>query len=100
MDISIGEIIVWIIVGGLAGSVAGALVRRKKEGYGRWRNFGIGMAGAVIGGILFKVFKIDLGLGDLAITFDDLVSALLGSFLLLLVLWIIRKSRARKRSPG
>ena len=52
MDINIGDIIIWILVGGFAGSVVGAIVKGKKTGYGRWKNMSIGLAGAAIGGIL------------------------------------------------
>jgi uncharacterized membrane protein YeaQ/YmgE (transglycosylase-associated protein family) len=99
MSITIGDIFVWIIVGGFAGSVASAIVKRKKAGYGRLKNFGIGMAGAIIGWVLFKIFNIDFGLGDIAITFDDLLSALIGSFLLLLIIWIIQKRRTKNKTP-
>jgi len=100
MDISISQIIIWLIVGSLAGSVTGALVKRKKEGYGRLRNMTIGMVGAVIGGGLFSLFKIDLGLGDWKVTGQDLVSALIGSFLLLIVIWLIGKRRAKPIEPA
>jgi uncharacterized membrane protein YeaQ/YmgE (transglycosylase-associated protein family) len=93
MNITIGELIIWIIVGGFAGSVVGAVVRGKKEGYGKWKNFAIGLIGAVIGGVIFNLFKIDLGLGELAITFEDLISALLGSFLLLIAIWLVGKKK-------
>jgi uncharacterized membrane protein YeaQ/YmgE (transglycosylase-associated protein family) len=100
MDITIGKLIIWVIVGGFAGSVVGAVVKGKKEGYGRWKNFAIGLVGAVIGGVIFNVFNIDLGLGDLKITFEDLVSALLGSFLCLMVIWMLGKKRgAGKKTP-
>ena len=91
MNISIGEVIIWIIVGGFAGSVVGAIVTRKREGYGRWKNLGIGLVGAVIGGVLFKLFKIDLGFGELRITFEDILSAMLSSFILLVAIWMIGK---------
>ena len=93
MDINIGDIIIWILVGGFVGSVVGSIVKRSKEGYGRWKNMAIGLAGAAIGGLLFKVFRIDLGFANLAISFQDIISALLGSFLLLLILWFIQKKR-------
>jgi uncharacterized membrane protein YeaQ/YmgE (transglycosylase-associated protein family) len=99
MDISIGDIIVWILVGSFAGSIVGAIVKGKKAGYGRYKNFVIGLAGAAIGGILFKVLRIDLGFADLAISFEDIISALIGSFLLLLLLWFVQKKRAAK-DPG
>ena len=42
--------------------------------------------------------RIDLGLGELAVTFDDLISALLGSLLLLLGIWIFKKTRGKSKS--
>ncbi len=54
------------------------------------------MAGALIGGTLFRLFKIDLGLGEIAITLEDLVAAFIGSLLFLGVVWLIR----RQRKPG
>ena len=47
----IGEIIVWLIVGALAGTLTGAVVKGTKEGYGKWKNLGIGLLGAIIGGL-------------------------------------------------
>ena len=100
MNITIGELIIWIIVGGFAGSVVGAIVTGKREGFGRWKNFGIGLVGAVIGGLIFKLFKIDLGLGELKVTFEDLLSALLGSFILIVAIWIIGKKKGTpKKAP-
>jgi uncharacterized membrane protein YeaQ/YmgE (transglycosylase-associated protein family) len=95
MGLNWGELIVWLIVGGLAGSLAGRLVTWKKEGFGRWANFAIGMAGAVIGGFLFNVLNLDLGLGELKVTFEDLLAAWLGSLLLIAVGWGIRRYRAQ-----
>lgn len=95
MDFSIGQLIVWLIVGGLAGSLAGWAVTFKKEGLGKWLNLGVGMVGALIGGAIFRIFKIDLGLGNIKITFEDLLSAFLGSLLLLLVIWCYRFYRSK-----
>ena len=77
MNITIGEIIVWLIVGGLAGSFTGAVITRKKAGFGRWMNLGVGLAGALIGGVIFDVLNIDLGLGELKVSFEDLIAAFL-----------------------
>jgi len=55
----------------------------KKEGLGRVMNLGVGMVGALIGGLIFNVFRIDLGFGDLNVTFEDLIAAFLGSLLLI-----------------
>jgi uncharacterized membrane protein YeaQ/YmgE (transglycosylase-associated protein family) len=94
---NIQTVIVWLIVGGLAGTLAGRLVTFSKEGLGRLTNLAVGMAGAVIGGGLFKVFNIDLGLGELKVTFEDLIAAFVGSLLCILAVWIIRKYRAKKK---
>jgi uncharacterized membrane protein YeaQ/YmgE (transglycosylase-associated protein family) len=84
----LGPIIVWLIVGGWAGTLAGRLLTFKKEGLGRWTNLGVGLAGALLGGGLFKVFHIDLGLGDLKVTFEDLIAAFVGSLLFVVLWWL------------
>jgi uncharacterized membrane protein YeaQ/YmgE (transglycosylase-associated protein family) len=95
----LGPIIVWLIVGGLAGTLAGRLVTFKKEGLGRWTNIGVGLVGALIGGGLFKVFHIDLGLGEIKITFEDLIAAFLGSLLFIVAWWLVGWYIGRKKSP-
>ena len=37
------------------------------------------MLGAVVGGLIFRLLRIDLGLGEIKITFEDLISAFVGS---------------------
>ena len=96
---NIGQIIVWIIVGGFAGTLAGRAVTLKRQGLGRWTNLVVGMAGAVIGGELFRLFRIDFGLGELKVSFEDLIAAFLGSLLVIFAWRIIariRKKDARK----
>ena len=100
MNITVGEIIIWLIVGALAGSLTGLVVKRKKEGYGRYTNLGVGLIGALIGGAIFNVFHIDLGLGQLSISFEDLLAAFLGSLLFLSVIWLVKKWRARSGKSG
>jgi uncharacterized membrane protein YeaQ/YmgE (transglycosylase-associated protein family) len=92
---SIGQFIVWIIVGGLAGTLAGRVATFKKEGLGRWMNFLVGIVGAFLGGEVFKLLRIDFGLGDLKVTFEDLIAAFLGSLVVIFVWRIIMKIRAR-----
>jgi uncharacterized membrane protein YeaQ/YmgE (transglycosylase-associated protein family) len=98
MNLTIGQLIVWLVVGGLAGNLAGRLVTFKREGLGRWTNLGVGMVGALIGGLIFKVFHINLGLGDLKITFEDLIAAFLGSLLFVVIWWLVAKFRGKKKA--
>jgi uncharacterized membrane protein YeaQ/YmgE (transglycosylase-associated protein family) len=92
---NIGQIVVWIIVGGFAGTLAGRAVTFKKKGLGRWANLLVGMIGAVIGGELFKLFRIDFGLGELKVTFEDLIAAFLGSLLVILLWRSIARFKAK-----
>ena len=96
MNPLLGQIIVWLIVGGLAGTLAGRLVTMKKEGLGRWTNLVVGLIGALIGGGFFKVFHIDLGLGEIKITFEDLIAAFLGSLLFIVLWWLVSWYRGKK----
>ncbi|MBV7331176.1 GlsB/YeaQ/YmgE family stress response membrane protein [Chloroflexi bacterium TSY] len=93
MAITIGQIIIWIIVGALAGSLTGMVMTRSRAGYGRWTNLGIGLAGALIGGFLFNLLGIDFALGELAITFEDLIAAVAGSLILLGIIALVRRFR-------
>lgn len=92
---NIGQIIVWIIVGGLAGTVAGRAVTFKRAGLGRWTNLLVGMAGAVIGGELFSLFRINFGLGDLKVSFEDLIAAFLGSLLVIFMWRFIARTKTK-----
>jgi len=83
MDIKLTEIIVWAVVGVIAGTIAGVIVKRDKQGYGHTVNLIIGITGAAIGGFLFALLNIDLGLGKVSVQVDDLVSAVVGSFVFL-----------------
>jgi len=44
---SFDQVIVWMVVGLIGGSLAGLLVTREKRGLGWSRNLGLGLAGAL-----------------------------------------------------
>ena len=94
MDISLAAIISWVIVGALAGTLVGGILSGRKSGYGMWKNLGIGLIGAVIGGFVFRLLKIDFGLGEIKITAADVIAAILGALLFLLILKLAGKKRA------
>ena len=93
---SIGQIVVWVIVSGFAGTLAGRAVTLKKQGLGRWMNLLVGMAGAVIGGELFSLLRINFGLGDLKVSFEDLIAAFLGSLLVIFAWRIIARTKTNE----
>ncbi len=95
MNVTVSQIVVWLIVGALAGSLTGVVVKGTKKGFGPFTNLGIGLVGALIGGSIFRAFNIDLGLGDLAISFQDLLAAFLGSLIFLWLVWLIQKKLAK-----
>ena len=91
IDVTIAQVIVWLIIGALAGSLAGMLLKRGKKGFGLFSNILIGLIGALIGGFLFDLFNISLGLGQLTISFEDLIAAFVGSLIFLVILSFIQK---------
>ena len=92
MQLDIETILVWLIIGSLAGSLTGLVVKGSRSGFGHWYNLGIGLVGALIGGILFRFFGIDLGLSRIAISLEDVVSAFIGALLFLVILKFARKT--------
>jgi uncharacterized membrane protein YeaQ/YmgE (transglycosylase-associated protein family) len=93
---TIGRIVVWSIVGALAGTLAGRVMTFSKRGYGFWINMATGMLGALVGGFLFWLFHIDLHMGEIKITFEDLISAFVGSLLCIIVWRLIRRAAEKK----
>ena len=89
-----GELVVWLVVGALAGSLAGTVVTGKWEGLGRWTSLGVGLIGALIGGAIFRVFDIWPALDSVAISLRDLIAAFIGSLVFLLLLWVMKNYRA------
>ena len=95
MNISLEQIIVWFVVGAIAGSLAGMVVKRTKRGFGRFSNLGIGLVGALVGGVLFRLLRLDLGLGVISVSLEDIVAAFVGSIVFLIFLrWIKRRRLA------
>ncbi len=77
---------------GLAGgTLAGFLVKGSRRGFGFPTNLGLGLAGALLGGVLFRLFGIFPGLDKIAISMRDVVAAFLGSLLVLALLWLWKR---------
>lgn len=82
-------ILSWIIVGGIAGWLAGLIM--KGSGSGVFMNIIIGIVGAFIGGLIMNL------IGNVGVTGFNLWSllvALVGSVVLLAVVGLFRRGRA------
>jgi uncharacterized membrane protein YeaQ/YmgE (transglycosylase-associated protein family) len=90
---SLDQFIVWIIVGLLGGSFAGVMITWDRKGLGILRNMGVGLVGALVGGLLFRMFKFFPGLDRIVISLRDVVAAVVGSFIVLTAFWIWQRSK-------
>lgn len=90
---SVAQIIVWVIVGLIGGSLAGLVVTWRRRGFGTLQNLVMGLVGALVGGLLFRLFGLFPGLDAIAISLRDVVAACAGSLLVLVVLGIWDRSQ-------
>ena len=79
------SLIILLIIGAIAGWLAGTIV--KGYGFGLIGNIIVGVIGAFIGGWLFP----SLGLWDLPGIVGVIVSATLGAIILLVIIGLIRR---------
>ncbi len=80
LDMTLETIVLWVIVGGIAGLLAEALVKGRRLGL-----LGaviVGVLGAFIGGWLLGVLGLSVGSGIIA----EIITAFIGAVLLLLLL--------------
>ncbi len=90
MRIDIGQLVVWLITGALAGYIVGVLMRRR--GFGTAGNILVGLVGAIIGGLLFQLLGIEIsGLPVFTFSLADLVVAIVGALVLVVVLGAVTR---------
>jgi uncharacterized membrane protein YeaQ/YmgE (transglycosylase-associated protein family) len=87
MTFSFFQVIVWVLVGLIAGSIVGLMVTRDRKGFGLTSNLLIGLAGAFVGGLLFRLFGLLTSLDQYAISLRDVLSAVIGALIVLAVRW-------------
>lgn len=92
---SFDQFIVWIVVGLIGGSLTGLLVTWEKEGFGRARNFALGLLGALVGEFLFRLIGLFPELDKYTISLRDIVAAILGSLIILAALWFWQRSKTQ-----
>ncbi len=95
---SLAQFIVWVVVGLLGGSLVGLIITRERKGFGLVRNMGLGLAGALVGGLLFRLLGLFPGLDTIAISLRDVVAAIVGSLLILLAVWLWQRFRTSQET--
>jgi len=83
---AIEDLIIWLVVGGVAGWLAGLLV--KGYGFGLVGNIVVGIVGAVIAGWLLPYIGFVLVGGILA----SILNAVIGAVILLLVIGLFKRA--------
>jgi uncharacterized membrane protein YeaQ/YmgE (transglycosylase-associated protein family) len=82
----IDSIIVWLIVGAIAGWLAGLIV--KGGGFGLLGNIVVGIIGAVVAGWLLPTLGINLGGGIIAAIIDSAI----GAIVVLVIISLVKRA--------
>lgn len=88
---TLANLITWIVVGLIGGTLAGRIGTRSKAGYGLFTNLALGCIGAIIGGGLFELLGLFPGLEKVSISVRDILAAFVGSVLILAAVWAYRR---------
>jgi uncharacterized membrane protein YeaQ/YmgE (transglycosylase-associated protein family) len=86
MEITLTSLIVWALIGLIAGWLAGEVT--KGRGFGIVGNIVIGIVGAILGGILLGMLGIDPG-GFVG----EVLQAFIGALVLLALLSVVSRAR-------
>ena len=80
------SVLIWLLIGAIAGWLAGQIVRG--FGFGLIGNIVIGIVGAFIAGWLLPKLNVNIGGGYIA----QVVNAVIGAVILLVVVGVIRRA--------
>ena len=92
------EIVAWGIMGVLVGAVAGMFTSLKTSGLGKVGRLLLGLAGALLGGMVVHVAEINFDWGPVLIRYEELLFSLAGAVLLVVLGRFIRSKS--KKQPG
>lgn len=83
---SLETLIIWLLIGAIAGWLAGVIV--KGYGFGLVGNIVVGILGAIFGGWLFGALGLGVSLGIVG----TIIGATIGAVLLLLIIRVLRRA--------
>ena len=83
---SLENILIWLLMGAIAGWLAGVLV--KGYGFGLFGNIIVGIIGSSFGGWLFPRLGISAGSGMI----DSIIGATIGAAIILLLLRLVKSA--------
>lgn len=86
------NIIIWIIVGALAGWLASMIMNRDGS-MGAVANIVVGIIGAFVGGWVVSLFGGDVNLGELSV--PSILTAILGAVVVLAIVNLVRRGSVR-----
>src|SRR5688572_18693017 len=92
---SLDQLVTWFIVGLISGCLAGLVLTWERAGL---RNLGLGLAGALIGGVIFRPFELFPALDRITISLRDVVAAVVEAMVVFVTLLAWRRFwRSRQR---
>ncbi len=96
VTIGLKSIIVWLVIGLIAGFLASKVVRGR--GLGIIGEIVVGLLGALIGGFLASLIGLSLGLGSIfSIPIGTVIIAFLGACLLLFIVRLFKRQGGKRR---
>ena len=85
---SVESLIVWLIVGAVAGWLAGLIV--KGHGFGLVGNIVVGIVGAFLAGWLLPMVGLNLGIGSPIVS--AIIYGMIGAVILLVLIGLIKRA--------
>ena len=83
---TVETLVIWLVIGGVAGWLAGVIV--KGYGFGILGNIVVGIIGSFLGGWLLSYFGVAIGGGIVS----AIIGATIGAVVLLLLLSLVRRA--------
>jgi uncharacterized membrane protein YeaQ/YmgE (transglycosylase-associated protein family) len=91
ITIDLAQVLVWVVIGLIAGSLAEWVYKGKLKRHGRLGTLVLGLIGGIIGGVLFGLLNINLGLPRFELALQDIVAAFVGALIFLFLASVLTR---------